>query len=113
MRQEYESKVKNLPNIKDELFSAGKSEQEVAKELNNTRRNLGEEYKNETPEILREYIYYRNEIKYDGDKLGPTYEWLKGRGKTDEQIIESACRPNDNIDLVMSGFDEWYIKNYE
>ncbi|WP_404955685.1 hypothetical protein [Streptomyces sp. 147326] len=44
-----------------------------------------------TPEPLRSQIYERNLQKY-GDKLGPTIDWLGARGKTWEQIIESATR---------------------
>lgn len=44
-----------------------------------------------TPEPQLEAIYARNLEKY-GDKLGPTVEWLRAKGKSWEQIIESASR---------------------
>ena len=37
------------------------------------------------------FIYARNIEKY-GDKLGPTVDWLRAKGKSWEQIIESAGR---------------------
>jgi hypothetical protein len=36
-------------------------------------------------------IYARNVQKY-GDKLGPTIDWLRSKGKSWDQIIESATR---------------------
>ncbi|WP_199883738.1 hypothetical protein [Anaerosinus massiliensis] len=44
-----------------------------------------------SPEML-EVIYARNIEKY-GDKLGPTVDWLRARGKSWEQIIESSKTP--------------------
>ena len=55
------------------------------------RGALGIYYKNCTPEQLRELIYYRNSLKY-GDRLGPTYDFLRKSGKTNLEIIESASR---------------------
>ena len=45
--------------------------------------------------------------RYNGDKLGPTYDALKEAGKCDMDIIHSASRPNINIDKLLSGFEEW------
>jgi hypothetical protein len=58
------------------------------------RRDLGVQYKALTPadELAR---IYKTNIRDYGDPLGPTIEWLRGRGKTWEQIIESASRPGD------------------
>ncbi|GAA0835995.1 hypothetical protein GCM10009080_20710 [Cupriavidus pauculus] len=38
-----------------------------------------------------EAIYARNLEKY-GDKLGPTVDWLRAKGKNWEEIIESVSR---------------------
>ena len=60
-----------------------------------------------TPQPLRDYIYEVNIERY-GDKLGPTYEWLvTEKAATNKEIIESASRPNSNIDKLLSGFEEW------
>ncbi|GGX28220.1 hypothetical protein GCM10010946_01230 [Undibacterium squillarum] len=56
------------------------------------RRELGERYKNLTPADKLKGIYTRNLERY-GDKLGPSVDWLRARGKSWEQIIESASRP--------------------
>ena len=66
--------------------------EEIAIQVHAERRALGVIYKEMTePEILKK-ILERNLQKY-GDELGPTIEWLRARGKTWEDIIESASRP--------------------
>lgn len=88
----------------EKLSLKGLSKSEIAQILNKERRNLGIKYKDLTPQPLRDYIYKVNIERYD-DKLGPTYEYLKMAGKTDTQIIESAARPNSNIDKLLEGFE--------
>ena len=109
LRQAYENEVRQLSSYSEELFLQGKSEEEIAQILNETRRNLGIKYKDMTPQPLRDYIYEVN-IKRYGDKLGPTYDYLKMAGKTDAEIIASSCRPNNNIDVLLEGFEEWLRK---
>jgi len=106
LRRAYEQEVENLSNLADELFYQGKTSKEVAQRLHQERRNLGIKYKDATPELLREYIYYVNRRRY-GDPLGPTFEYLVGRGKSFEQIIESASRPNPDINKLLAGFEDW------
>ena len=89
------------------MLSSGMSEEQVARTLNQARRDLGIKYKNATPQPLRDYIYEVNMRRY-GDKLGPTYDWLVSeRGATNMEIINSSSRPNANIDKLLSGFEEW------
>lgn len=107
LRQSYEDEVRALKSYGEELLASGHSEQEVAKILNQSRRDLGIKYKDMTPQPLRDYIYEINIQRYK-DRLGPTYEWLvTEKGATDLEIIESASRPNTNIDALLSGFEEW------
>ena len=91
LRAKYDSDVKQLKEIGEFLLAKGFSEEAVARYLHNKRRALGIYYKNCTPEELRELIYYRNSLKY-GDRLGPTYDFLRKSGKTNLEIIESASR---------------------
>ena len=79
----------------------------MARTLNQARRDLGIKYKDMTPQSLRDYIYEINMGRYAGDKLGPTYEYLKRNGKSDMDIINSSSRPNIDIDKLLSGFEEW------
>ena len=106
LRQAYENEVSQLSSYGEKLSLEGLSECEIAQILNEERRNLGIKYKDLTPQPLRDYIYKVNIERY-GDKLGPTYEYLKMAGKTDAQIIESAARPNSNIDKLLEGFEAW------
>jgi len=73
------------------MRAAGSSPETIARTLHAERRALGVRYKDMTPEQLRQQIYQRNMEKY-GDPLGPSVEWLRARGKSWEDIIESASR---------------------
>ncbi|HEY8938651.1 MAG TPA: RHS repeat-associated core domain-containing protein, partial [Cellvibrio sp.] len=91
LRQAYVSKVNSLAQKAAEMKKAGVPKEEIAKILHAERRALGEQYKNLTPQDMLDKIYARNIEKY-GDKLGPSIEWLKGQGKSWDQIIDSATR---------------------
>lgn len=106
LRKAYEAEVRALKPRGEKLLESGKSEHDVAKILHQERRDLGVKYKDATPAPLRKYIYHVNEQRY-GDKLGPTYEELKRRGKTDAEIIKGASNPNQNVDKLLSGFEQW------
>lgn len=107
LRQAYENEVAGLKAYGEELLASGMSEEQVARTLNQARRDLGTKYKNATPQPLRDYIYEVNMGRY-GDKLGLTYDWLVSeRGATSMEIINSSSRPNSNIDKLLSGFEEW------
>ena len=107
LRQAYENEVENLKAYGDELLASGMSEEQVARTLNQARRNLGIKYKNATPQPLRDYIYEVNMRRY-GDKLGPTYDYLiKVKRKSNMDIIKSSSTPNSNIDNLLLGFEEW------
>ncbi|MBD1558047.1 type IV secretion protein Rhs [Vibrio sp. S9_S30] len=91
LRQQYVSKVNALAIKAAEMRKAGVSSEDIARALHGERRALGVEYKNLTPSNMLEKIYSRNIEKY-GDKLGPSIDYLRGRGKSWDDIIESATR---------------------
>lgn len=92
LRQHYIQDVKTrLPALEKELREAGASEEQLAREMHALRRQIGQEYKDLTPEPWKTQIYSRNMEKY-GDPLGPSYQLLKDQGKTSAQIIEAAKR---------------------
>jgi hypothetical protein len=105
LRLAYEKEVSNLAEKGAELLSQGMSKEEVARILHQARRELGVRYKDATPQPLRDYIYEINQARY-GDPLGPSFEYLNEQ-KTFEQIINSASKPNADIDELLSGFEEW------
>jgi hypothetical protein len=117
IRMEYESKVRELANLSEELRSNGKSAEEIARTLHEARRALGVQYKDLTPPLLREYIYEINMLRYQ-DPLGPSFDFLvqkaTSRGMTldeaYEDIIRSATHPNDNVDKLLQGFSAWLDK---
>ena len=92
LRLEYEAAVRALGDKVPKMRAEGKSDEEIARALHGERRALGVKYKGLTPPAKLEEIYQRNLEKY-GDKLGPTIEYLRDKGKTWEQIIDSATRP--------------------
>ncbi|PUA28745.1 MAG: hypothetical protein B0W54_10005 [Cellvibrio sp. 79] len=88
MRQAYVNKLNSLAQKTAQIKKAGVPKEEIAKILQAEHRALSEQYKL-TPQNMLDKIYARNVEKY-GDKLGRSIDWLKGQGKSWDQIIESA-----------------------
>ncbi len=112
LRLEYERAVRDLADLARTLEQEGLPRHEIAQTLHHRRRQLGKEYKQAAPPLLREYIYYATANKY-GDPLGPDYDALR-RTKSDEEIISSACRPIRDLNdrLSVQGFLAWYARTY-
>ena len=91
LRRQYDEEVQMLAGYAETMRLAGTSQEDIARKLHADRRALGVKYKNLTPPKELAEIYARNEKKY-GDKLGPTVEWLRERGKSWDDIIASASR---------------------
>lgn len=101
LRQRYEAEVHALRELRGELEARGTDVEQIARELHGRRRAIGLRYKLRTPVFGRRgqlAIYRRNVRKY-GNLLGPSIEWLRLRGRTWEEICESACRA-DGRDLL-------------
>ncbi|GIG69292.1 RHS repeat domain-containing protein [Phytomonospora endophytica] len=91
VRESYVEEVSGLKKLGETLLGNGASPELTARVLSAQRRIMGAHYKaKSSPEMLAT-IYERNLAKY-GDELGPTVNWLRGEGKTWEQIIESSSR---------------------
>lgn len=110
LRRAYEQKVAELRELPPKLMAEGKSEEQIARIMHQTRRELGKQYKLAAPPLFREYIYAATAAKY-GDPLGPTFDMLR-RTKSCREIIESASRPIENLDnrLTFDGFRAWYLE---
>ncbi len=108
LRQEYERKVEALRELPPKLRMEGRTEEEIARRMQEARRELGRQYKEAAPPLLGEYIYAATAAKY-GDPLGPDYETLRQR-KSCAEIIESAARPIKDLDerITVEGFRLWY-----
>ncbi len=91
LRQAYVDEVNNLKDVVNNMREAGSNPEQIARRVHQMRRDLGVKYKNLTPPDKLAEIYARNIEKY-GDKLGPSIEWLRAKGKSWDQIIESATR---------------------
>jgi hypothetical protein len=92
LRKAYVDEVTGLADKAASMRKSGNTEELIARTLHADRRALGVKYKNMTPAAKRTVIYARNMAKY-GDRRGPTIAWLRARGKTWNDIIESASRP--------------------
>jgi hypothetical protein len=98
LRPRYEADVRRLAIERTRLVTAGWDAERIARRLHAMRRRLGLRYKLRTPVFGAKgliSITRRNLRKY-GDPLGPSVEQLRARGRTWEQISESACRPGGN-----------------
>ncbi len=91
-RQEYAARVRDLASMETALIEANATEEVVARALHAARRELGVKFKSLTPPELLDTITKRNIDRY-GDPLGPSVDWLRNRGKSWADIIESAKRP--------------------
>ena len=95
VRQQYEAEVRGLAAVAEQLRNKRVSTEMIARHLHQARRDLARHYKALTPEPLRTQIYQRTVSTY-GDENGPGIDFLRGQGKTWQQIIDSACRPAQN-----------------
>jgi hypothetical protein len=93
LRQSYIDEVRGLASVEAAMRATGASSEEIARALSAQRRALGVKYKDLSPPEFLLKVYKRNIQNY-GDPLGPTIEYLRTKkGKTWEQIIESAKTP--------------------
>jgi hypothetical protein len=107
LRQEYENAVQGLSELSKKLKADGLSDEAIARQLHEARRDLGMKYKDLSPQLLKEYIYDVNIGRYQ-DPLGPTIDYLvKVKGKTWADIIDSATRPNPDVNSLLGGFKNW------
>jgi hypothetical protein len=70
----------------------GASSETIARAVHAERRRLTAVFKELTLEPWRSRIHARTLIAY-GDPVGPTIENLRARGKSWDDIIDSATRP--------------------
>ncbi|WP_434572518.1 hypothetical protein [Pseudomonas sp. Z3-8] len=91
LRQAYVDEVNSLSEISLSMRAAGATPEQVARQLHQTRRELGVQYNDLTPPDKLVEIYERN-LRVYGDKLGLSIDWLRAKGKSWEQITESASR---------------------
>lgn len=91
LRQNYVRAVYELKKTINRMRASGTDLEEIAKHAYEARTNLKIEYRKFTPPELLETINDRNMNKY-GNPMGPTFDDLINKGKTFEQIIDSATR---------------------
>jgi len=92
LREAYEQSVRALPSLAAQLRQAGADEEAVARAVHAGRRALALNFKSLTPEPQRSRIEAHTIAAY-GNPIGPDIEALRARGRSWEEIAESACRP--------------------
>ena len=120
IRAKYVDEIKKMTEIANKALSNNLSPEElekVARMLHKMRRSIGIKFKKMTPFLSRLKIYYRNIappwfpkvrmqkkwFKPSGyDSIyGPSFEWLRKRGKSFEDIIKTAIKPNKEINELL------------
>lgn len=94
LRERYEADVQALGELRIQLADAGLDVEQIARRLYRRRRAIGLLYKLRTPPWGRrgQIAIYRRNVRNYGHPLGPTLTWLRRRGRTWEEICDSACR---------------------
>jgi hypothetical protein len=92
LRLDYEARVMALRSRTNAMRQDGSTPEAIARAMHAARRQLCQIFKQQTPEPLRTRIFNRTRAAYS-DPLGPSVEFLRARGKSWEDIIESASRP--------------------
>ncbi len=96
LRSRYEAAVLGLLAWVAALREEGRSSEMIARAVHSERRHLAATFKVLTPEPLRSRIRSRTLAIY-GDPIGPTIQSLRTRGKSWDDIIDSATRPGPRI----------------
>jgi hypothetical protein len=102
LRSRYEVAVLELRVRVAALRAEGRSSEMIARAVHAERRHLAAAFKGLTPEPLRSRIRSRTLSVY-GDPIGPTIEGLRTRGKSWDDIIDSATRPGPRISCDKGG----------
>jgi hypothetical protein len=101
LRSRYETAVLGLRVQVAAMRGDAASSEAIARAVHAERRRLTAAFKELTPEPWRSRIYARTLTAY-GDPVGPSIETLRARGKTWDDIIDSATRPGSRLSLVGS-----------
>jgi hypothetical protein len=96
LRLRYEEAVLALRARVAAMRDSGMSSETIARAVHAERRWLTATFKALTPEPWRSRIQDRTLAVY-GDPVGPTIEGLRARGKSWEDIIDSATRPGARL----------------
>lgn len=94
VRAAYERDVRELAAKTEQMRQDGADAETIARALHAERCALAAKYKALTPEPARTHVHERTIAVY-GNPLGPSIEQLRAKGRSWEEIIESASRPGD------------------
>ena len=87
----YINKVAALKQVAERDLAAGQKEEDVARKVDQMRRELNSKYYETVPPDLLEKIHAKNLEKY-GNKTGPSIEYFLIKGRSWKEIIDSASK---------------------
>lgn len=99
LRSHYEQAVRDLRERVGQMRRDGTSPEAIARAVHAERRRLAAHFKDLTPEPYRTRIYERT-VRVYGSQDGPSIEFLRSKGKSWDEIIESAMRPGPPVGLT-------------
>lgn len=92
LMQRYEVTVRGLRRIVERMEREGADQEAIARAAHAERLAIAMTFKDLTAEPLRSALIERTVATY-GNPAGPSIEFLRERGKSWGDIIESAIRP--------------------
>ena len=101
LRSRYEAAVLALCAQVAAMRGDAASSETIARAVHAERRRLTAAFKELTPEPGRARIHNRTLAAY-GDPIGPTIENLRARGRSWDDIIDSATRPGSRLSFGWS-----------
>lgn len=95
-KAEYIASVTALKQVAEQQRAAGKSEEEIARDVDQRRRELNQQYYSTLPDAERKTLYASNKEKY-GNEIGPDIDYFKKKGRSWREIIDSASKVSSKI----------------
>jgi hypothetical protein len=93
VRTQYNRSLARVENWKSREIARGADKATIAKQVSDLRYYLRAKYQILTTDMARQWIAQRNNYRYDGHPVGPTFEYLKNvKLRTFDEILESATR---------------------
>ena len=105
-RQEYHDSLIELYNVAEEMYYAGSTLEDIAKEVSGKRNEIRlRTYRND-PAGLE--MVKKSNLEAYGNESGPTAEFLYDRYGSWAVIIQKSFSSNPGMDACLGFFDEYY-----
>ncbi|GCB04732.1 hypothetical protein [Ralstonia sp. SET104] len=95
-KDKYRDEVTALKQVEEQQREEGKSEEEIARNVDQKRRELNQRYYSTLPDAERKALYASNKKKY-GNEIGPDIDYFKKKGRSWREISDSASKVSSKI----------------